>query len=238
LRKVAESSKSRINQALAIKSLINLNERMSQMADKMDDEAFRKAMMEEGQLTEADIKEMVANGDARAKETVVLKDRLKKDFSDIFPDLSIGQPAPETVGHDLDGNEDRLSGYKGKVVVLDVWTTWCGPCRQMIPHEREMVERLSGKPFALISVSMDDEQEALTEFLKENEMPWKHWWCGGDRSFSLKWDIQYFPTIYVIDATGKIRFKDVREEKLEEAVNELLEEIEQGESGDSAGNDG
>ena len=141
--------------------------------------------------------------------------------------LSAGKFAPEVTCLKLDGDkelEDKLSNYKGKVVVLDIWATWCGPCKQMIPHEREMVERLKDKPFALISVSGDDKMETLRNFLEKEKMPWTHWFA--ERKGILKdWNIRYYPTIYILDHTGKIRHKDLRGEKMEEAVNELLSEM-------------
>ncbi len=142
-------------------------------------------------------------------------------------DVSVGNPAPEIVIQDIDGKEARLSALKGKVVVLDIWATWCPPCRAMIPHEREMVERLKDKPFALVSISADDKNETLKEFLSQEKMPWTHWWNGSEGGVIDDWDVQAFPTIYVIDAKGVIRYKDLRDEKLEEAVNELLKGVEQ-----------
>ena len=67
--------------------------------------------------------------------------------------VNVGNPVPEVEGTDLDGKKAKLSGLKGKVVVLDFWATWCGPCRAMIPHERELVEKYKDKPFAILSVS-------------------------------------------------------------------------------------
>ena len=102
----------------------------------------------------------------------------------------------------------------------------CGPCRAMIPHEREMVGRLKEKPFVLVSISADEKKETLTDFLKKESMPWTHWWIGTSGPMMEDWNIRYFPTIYVLDHKGVIRFKDIRGEKLEEAVNELLKEME------------
>lgn len=139
--------------------------------------------------------------------------------------LAIGKTAPEVVSRDLDEKETKLSQYRGKVVVLDIWATWCGPCRAMIPHEREMVEKLKGKPFVLISISADDEKKTLKDFLEKEKMPWVHWWEGRRATGILTdWGVEFFPTIYVIDAKGVIRYKGIRGKELEEAVDKLVKE--------------
>lgn len=139
--------------------------------------------------------------------------------------LGIGKVLPDVNGETLDGKKAAIADFRGKVVVLDIWATWCGPCRAMIPHEREMVKRLDGKPFVLLSVSCDDKKETLTEFLKKEEMPWQHWWVGRGGEFSKTMNIRFYPTIYVLDAKGTIRHKNIRGEKLEEAVVKLIEEM-------------
>jgi thiol-disulfide isomerase/thioredoxin len=141
--------------------------------------------------------------------------------------LAIGMPAPELTSVDLEGKPVRLADLKGKVVVLDVWATWCGPCRAMIPQERELVKRLGGKPFALVGISVDEKRETLAEFLKKEPMPWTHWYEGPDGKIIADLNVCSYPTIYVLDAKGVIRYKDVRGKFLDQSVDALLKEMEE-----------
>lgn len=179
------------------------------------------------------------------KKTELIYEKLAKDYADIpmangrgtigdtikgalfeLKNLSVGKVAPEVLCLNIDGDkDDKLSNYKGKVVVLDIWATWCGPCRAMIPHEREMNEKLKGKPFVFISISGDESKEILTTFLEKEKMPWTHWFA--DRKGILKdWNIRFYPTMYILDHKGVIRAKGLRGEELEKKVNELVVEAE------------
>jgi thiol-disulfide isomerase/thioredoxin len=161
----------------------------------------------------------------RAGEKKNLNKRLKEEYADLFPDLSVGKHAPEIVTKNIHGKTVKLSDLKGKVVVLDFWATWCPYCRAMIPDERAMVARLKGKPFVLVSISIDEKMATLPQFLAKEKMPWTHWWVGPSSNLAEDWDVEYYPTIYVVDARGVIRYINLKGEKLEEAVTALLREM-------------
>ena len=143
--------------------------------------------------------------------------------------IGIDKPLPEVEGIDLDGKKVKLSSYKGKVVLLDFWATWCGPCVAMIPHEREMVKKLSGKPFTLLSVNVDADRAMFTEFLVKEKMPWSHWVDGARGPVSKMFKIRAFPTMYLIDAKGIVRNKWIGNpgnEVMDKAIEELVAEAE------------
>ena len=141
--------------------------------------------------------------------------------------LAIGKPCPEIELKDLDGKEVKLSDYKGKVVLLDFWATWCGYCVELIPSQRELVKKYGDKSFALIGISADDTPEEVVEFQKETPMPWVHWFNGPEGGVIDGWMIPSFPTLFVIDAKGVIRGRDIVDEKeLDTLIGKLVEEAE------------
>ena len=97
----------------------------------------------------------------------------------------------------------------------------------MYPHERSLVKRLADKPFALIGVNSDKDREALKDVLVEQEITWRSFWNGGSTSgpISTRWNVSGWPTIYVLDDEGVIRYKGVRGEAMDEAVDTLLKEM-------------
>lgn len=223
LREVGSKHTVRKTQAKAYKQLAGGLQRLAQQAEFISKNPGVRPQAEAALGKEA-VENMLAKADTYKKEAADLAKLVADKYSDVFPDLSIGKIAPEVINKGLDDKTVKLSDLKGRVVVLDIWATWCGPCRAMIPHEREMVERLKDKPFTLVSISADAEKKTLTDFIQKEPMPWTHWWNGQSGGILEDWDVQYFPTIYVIDAKGVIRFKDVRGKKLEEAVEKLLAE--------------
>ena len=95
----------------------------------------------------------------------------------------------------------------------------------MYPHERSLVKRMQGKPFALIGINSDN-KERIEKAMKEQGITWPFFFDGGNTSgpIATAWGVTYWPTIYVIDAKGVIRYKDVREKALDQAVDKLIKE--------------
>lgn len=102
----------------------------------------------------------------------------------------------------------------------------------MYPHERSLVQRLVGKPFVLLGINSDTDVDELKKVMEDEQITWRSWWNGPkgtDGPLSKKWNVHGWPTIYVLDAEGVIRFKDVREKAMDEAVDQLLKKLEAGE---------
>ena len=98
----------------------------------------------------------------------------------------------------------------------------------MYPHERSLVKRLRNKPFALLGINSDSDRKALREVLKEEKITWRSWFDGGKIGgpIATRWQVRGWPTIYVLDAKGVIRARDVRGEALDREVDKLLAEME------------
>jgi thiol-disulfide isomerase/thioredoxin len=143
--------------------------------------------------------------------------------------LSVGRPAQEINGPDLDGRPMKLSDFRGKVVVVDFWANWCGFCRKMYPHEKAMIKRLAGEPFALVGVNCDEDAAEVRREVSRHGINWRSWWDrgAGGRQVSEAWQVDAFPRVFVLDHTGVIRHSFdglVRPDVLDAAVADLLAE--------------
>ena len=98
----------------------------------------------------------------------------------------------------------------------------------MYPHERSLVKKLADKPFTLIGVNSDTDLKMLKGVLEEERITWRSFWNGPKGTqgpIAEAWNVRGWPTIYVLDHKGVIRFKGVREKALDEAVDQLLGEM-------------
>ncbi len=101
----------------------------------------------------------------------------------------------------------------------------------MYPHERSLVKRLADEPFALIGVNSDADKKKLRPRMIEENITWRSFWNGPEGTsgpISVKWGVYAWPTIYILDHKGVIRFKGPRGEAMDKAVDQLLAEMGEG----------
>jgi len=96
----------------------------------------------------------------------------------------------------------------------------------MYPHERSLVKRLESKPFVLIGINSDKDKDDLKQAMEKEQITWRSFWDGGSTQgpIAKQWKVTGWPTIYVLDAKGIIRKKNVRGHAMDKAVDELLKE--------------
>jgi hypothetical protein len=101
----------------------------------------------------------------------------------------------------------------------------------MYPHERSLVNKFAAKSFALLGINSDRDRAELQDIMDKEKITWRSWWDGGSTQgpIAKKWNVQSWPTIYVLDPQGVIRYKDLRDAELEKAVWTLLQEVDAGE---------
>ena len=117
------------------------------------------------------------------------------------------KPAPEFELKDADGKTVRLSDYKGKVVLLDFWATWCGPCKIEIPWFIEFERQYKDKGFAVIGVSMDEEGWTVVKpFVSDLAINYRVL-QGNDSTADLYGGVNALPTTFLIDREGRVAWK-------------------------------
>lgn len=135
---------------------------------------------------------------------ITLRERADQELAELRS-LRIGMPAPDIAGSDLDGTAFRLSDYRGKVVLLVFWASWCGPCMAAVPAEKALAEKYRDRPFVLLGVNGDGDTASARKAVMKNEIPWRSFWNGGDERISRAWNVRGWPTVYLIDHAGIIR---------------------------------
>ena len=108
------------------------------------------------------------------------------------------------------------------------WGTWCGPCMREIPREKALVERMEGRPFAMLGVNTDPDAETAREAMEAEGITWPNWHDGmpGEGPITRRYHVRSYPTIYVIDAEGTIRSKGSLGDSLDQLVETLVAEQE------------
>ena len=145
---------------------------------------------------------------------------------DDLRNLAVGKVAPEFEGSGVDGKPLKLSDYRGKVVVLAYWFSTCGPCLREIPRERELAEKMKGRPFTLLGVVTDGRADDARKVIESEGMTWPNLLVGGDK-VAEQYHVNSNPSYFVLDAAGVIRSKGyILPSALDKLVERLVGEAE------------
>src|SRR4051812_24536454 len=132
----------------------------------------------------------------------------------------IGAPLKDFDEKDLDGKPLSIASRKGKVVLVDFWATWCGPCVAELPNVLKTYEKYHDKGFEIIGISLDSDKDKLTSFIKQKNMTWPQYFDGKgwENKISTQYGIRSIPATYLLDKEGKVLAIGLRGEELEAAV--------------------
>ncbi|WP_422931850.1 TlpA family protein disulfide reductase [Singulisphaera sp. PoT] len=211
-RGILEKNPSREDQGLACYSLAEIlktrSERSGQFGIDRPEDLFERVI--------------TSFGDIKNRYREKLGEHALKALADMKA-AGVGRPAPELEGLDMDGKATKLSDFRGKVVVVSFWASWCGPCLRMVPKEREMVAKMSGRPFVLLGANLDKDKAQARTARGQHLMTWPSLALDSDeKHIDALWAVNGLPTTYVIDPRGVIRFRNLHDEALEKAVDALM----------------
>lgn len=137
----------------------------------------------------------------------------------------IGSMAPELAFPDPDGNIRKLSDLRGKVVLIDFWASWCGPCRRESPNVRNVYQKYHDQGFEVFSVSLDRDANSWKKAIKDDQLVWpnhvsdlKYW----SSEAAAIYGVRSIPAMFLLDREGRIVAKDLRGPALENAVREMI----------------
>ena len=242
--KATPDAKDKVKAEVLKVQLLNATGQEAPSSEKLADLYKQLTKGKEGDLMSAmplialQVRGAMSKGDKKA--AAALLDTFEKDFAD-HPDMEkqgsrmvgslrgqLNQPAVgdtmEIAFTALDGTKVDLAAMKDKVVLVDFWATWCGPCVGELPNVKKAFETYHAKGFEIIAISLDQEKDALEAFIKKENMTWpqafdgKGW--GSD--IARKFGINSIPATFLIGKDGKVAATNLRGTALEEKLAELL----------------
>lgn len=180
------------------------------------------ALMEIAQLRGGEkaktVAEEIINSDSAHEELKEVAKALKQKFDRIGKTFELKFKA-------IDGREVDLGALKGKVVLIDFWATWCGPCVAELPNVLAAYEKLNQKGFEIVGLSFDEDEDRLKDFVKRKKMPWVQFFDGQgwQNKYAKEFGITGIPSMWLVDKKGNLRDLEARA-NLAEKVEKLLAE--------------
>lgn len=139
------------------------------------------------------------------------------------PELVRARMAPPFAINAMDGQRISMDDLQGKVVLLDFWATWCLPCREALPHIRDVAKKFQGQPLVILSVSLDTDEQKWRDFIAKNEMTWPQYCDGGFGGPIAKiFAVNAIPHTFTIDADGVLQDEHIGDASIEGKLKKLL----------------
>ncbi|WP_292266562.1 TlpA disulfide reductase family protein [Butyricimonas sp.] len=148
-----------------------------------------------------------ADGVKKIFEETVTDPLIKQAFAKIYEEgtsITKGNKAPDFKYLDINGKEVKLSDLKGNLVYIDIWATWCGPCREEIPHLQKLEEAFKGTKVRFVSISTDKDKAKWEETVKGEKLGGIQLHTGGDEAFTSAFRVKGIPHFILIDPEGRI----------------------------------
>ena len=161
---------------------------------------------------------------AKAADGILENVKKHEEAEKIQKTLVVGNKFPDFEEQDYTGKPLSVANYKGKVVLVDFWATWCGPCVQELPNVIRAYDKHHSEGLEIIGISLDQDEKKLKDFTKQMKMAWPQYYDGKGWSNKLaaKYGIQSIPATFLLDSTGTIIGKNLRGEALEAALAKAL----------------
>jgi thiol-disulfide isomerase/thioredoxin len=142
-----------------------------------------------------------------------------------LPDVTEAATTPPDIGVKewIDQQPTKLSELRGRVVLLDFWATWCGPCREALPHMQKLAKKFEGEPLVVLSVSLDENEQKWKDFIAKNGMTWPQYLDGGFTGpVSRMFAVNAIPHTFTIDADGVLQDEQIGDSSVEGKLKKLI----------------
>lgn len=139
------------------------------------------------------------------------------------PEMARARMAPPFSITTTDGQRVSLDELKGKAVLIDFWATWCAPCREALPHMKEIAKKFQGQPLVVLSVSLDDDEQKWKDFVAKNEMTWLQYRDGGFKgTIATLFAVRAIPQTFTIDSDGVLQDQHIGDASIEGKLKKLV----------------